>query len=108
MLLETLFAIILKAAVTGAVAGAVIALICLNWDRIVAFMTGNTALKNSDIDNIGFSLQEKLHTGEYKTVYGIFNTRHQQVLAAESVASQQIDGQVAAAHHQNPLVVFPN
>lgn len=108
MLLETLFAIILKAAVTGAVAGAVIALICLNWDRIVAFMTGHTALKDSDMDNIGFSLQEKMGTGEYKTVYGIFNTRNQQVLAAEAVNSQQVDGQVAAAHHRNPLVVFPN
>lgn len=106
MLFESLFVLILKAAVTGAVAGAVIALVCLNWDRIVAFMTGNTALKESDIDNVGFSLQEKMEAGDYKTVYGIFNKRNQKVLTAEAVNSQQVDSQVAAAHRGNPLVVF--
>jgi hypothetical protein len=108
MLFESLFILILKAAVTGAVAGTVIAIICLNWERIVAFMNGNTALKDSDIDNVGFSLQEKMETGNFKTVYGIFNTRNQKVLAAEAVSSQQVDVQVAAAHRKNPLVVFPN
>jgi len=108
MVIETLFILMLKAAVTGVVAGAVIALVCLNWDRIVSFMTGNTALKDSDIDNVGFSLQEKMGSGDYKTVYGIFNTRNQKVLSAEAVSSQQVDGQVAAAHHRSPLVVFPN
>ena len=108
MLIESLFYLILKAAVTGAVAGSIIAIICLNWERIVDFMTSNTALKDSDIDNIGFSLQEKMGSGNYKTVYGIFNTRNQKVCAAEAVSSQQIDGQVASAHHGNPLVVFQN
>lgn len=108
MLLETFMVMMLKAAVTGVVAGTVIALICLNWERTISFMTDNTALKESDIDNVGFSLQEKMSNGDYKTVYGIFNTRDQQVLAAEAVSSQQVDAQVAAAHHRSPLVVFPS
>jgi hypothetical protein len=107
MLIESLFILILKAAVMGAVAGTVIALICLNWDRIVDFMNGHTALKESDIDNIGFSLQEKMSAGNYKTVYGIFNTRSQKVLTAEAVTSQRVDRQVASTHSGNPLVIFP-
>lgn len=108
MLIESLFILILKAAVTGAVAGAVISLICMNWDRIVSYMTGNSALKESDIDNLGFSLQEKMDSGNYKTVYGIFNLRNHKVLAAEAVSSHHVDARVADAHHNNPLVVFPN
>lgn len=108
MLIESLFFLMLKATVTGVVAGSVIALVCLNWDRIVAFMSGNTALKDSDVDNVGFSLQEKLESGEFKTVYGIFNTRNQKVQAAESVSSQQVDDQVASLHRKTPLVIFPN
>lgn len=106
MLIESFFAMLLKAAVTGAVAGAVIALVCLNWERIVAFMVGHGALKESDMENVGFSLQEKLTSGDYRTVYGIFNTRDRNVLAAEAVDSQRVDSRIAAMHHDNPLVVF--
>ncbi len=108
MLIESIFVMLLKAAVTGAVAGAVIAIVCLNWERIVAFMTGNSALKESDVDNVGFSLQEKMASGDYRTVYGIFNTRNSRVLAAEAVNSQQVDERVAELHRRNPLALFPD
>jgi hypothetical protein len=106
MLIESFFVMLLKAAVTGAVAGAVIIAVCLNWERIVSFMVGHSALKESDVDNVGFSLQEKVSSGDYRTVYGIFNTRKGEVLAAEAVESQRVDTQVAAHHHRNPLVLF--
>lgn len=106
MLIESFLMLLFKAAVTGAVAGAVIALICLNWERIVSFMTEHTALKESDLDNVGFSLQERVASGNYRTVYGIFNTRDRNVLAAEAVDSQRVDNRVASLHHNNPLVVF--
>jgi hypothetical protein len=107
MLIESFFAMLLKAAITGAVAGAVIALVCLNWERIVSFMTEHTPLKESDLDNVGFSLQERLALGKFRTVYGIFNTRDRNVLAAEAVDSQRVDSQVASLHHESPLVLFP-
>lgn len=107
MLMESFLMMLFKAAVTGAVAGAVIALVCLNWERIVSFMQEHTALKESDLDNVGFSLQERLASGDYRTVYGIFNTRDRNVLAAEAVDSRRVDSQVASLHHQSPLVIFP-
>jgi hypothetical protein len=106
MLMESFLMMLFKAAVTGAVAGAVIALVCLNWERIVSFMQEHTALKESDLDNVGFSLQERLASGDYRTVYGIFNTRDRNVLAAETVDSQRVDNRVASLHRNNPLVVF--
>ncbi len=106
MLIETLLAMVIKAAVFGGVAATVFVLICLNWERIVAFMSDNAALKESDMDNIGFSLQEKMDSGEYKTVYGIFNTRTSKVLNAEAVRSSQVDTEVSEMHEKTPLIVF--
>lgn len=106
MLIETIFVTILKAALFGGVAGTVLVLICLHWDRIVSFLSANTELKESDVNNIGFSLQEKLSSGDFKTVYGIFNKSSQKVLTAEAVSSQQVDARVSEMHNRNPLVVF--
>lgn len=99
---------LLKAAISGAVAGAVIALICLNWQRIVDWFQSRLALKSSDVNNVGFSIQERLASGEYRTVYGVFNTRTQQLIDAETVTSQQIDNQLQQVHRGHPLVVYPS
>jgi hypothetical protein len=99
---------LLKAALTGAVVGSVICLVCLNWDHICNWFQARVALKNRDIDNVGFSLQERLASGNYRTVYGIFNQRTQQVLDTESVSSQWVDAQTASVHRDGKLVLFPN
>ena len=99
---------LLKAALTGAVIGSVICLVCLNWDHIRNWFQARVELKDRDIDNVGFSVQERLATGNYRTVYGIFNKRTQQVLDTESVSSQRVDAQTAAVHRDDKLVLFPN
>lgn len=98
---------LLKAAVTGAVAGAVIALVCLHWQRIVDWFQSRIALKTSDVNNVGFSLQERLANGDYRTVYGVFNTRTQQLIDTETVTSQGIDPDLQRVHQGHPLVVYP-
>ena len=104
--LEIFFFGLLKAAVAGIAAGAVIYLLCLYWDDIVNWLQGRTSLKESDLDNIGFSLQEKLTSGGYKTVYGIFNTRTSKVLDAEAVSSDKVDDRLRLEHRSAPLVVY--
>ena len=97
---------LLKAAVAGIAAGAVIYLLCLYWDDIVNWLQGRTSLKESDLNNIGFSLQERLSSGGYKTVYGIFNTRTSKVLDAEVVSSNKVDDRITREHRSAPLVVY--
>jgi hypothetical protein len=104
--LEIFFFGLLKAAVAGIAAGAVIYLLCLYWDDIVNWLQGRTSLKESDLDNIGFSLQEKLTSGGYKTVYGIFNTRTSKVLDATGVSSTKIDDRLSQEHRSAPLLVY--
>ncbi|GFO67477.1 hypothetical protein GMLC_10560 [Geomonas limicola] len=99
---------LLKAALTGAVAGSVISLVCLNWDRICRWFQARISLKARDIDNVGFSLQERLASGDYRTVYGIFNKKTHQVLDTETVSSGRIDDTVAEVHRGTNLVLFPN
>lgn len=97
---------LLKAAVTGMVGGAVIALLCLNWQRILDWFASRSALKASDVDNIGFSMQERLANGEYKTVYGVFNTRTRQCIDTEVVTSREIDGDLSQIHRGSDVVVY--
>lgn len=97
---------LLKAALTGAVAGMVIAILILSWGDICSWFQARTALKESDIDNIGFSLHDRMVNGNYKTVHGIFNTRTGRVLDARNVASQRIDCELAQVHRDNSLVVI--
>ena len=104
--LEIFFFGLLKAAVAGIAAGAVIYLLCLYWDDIVNWLQGRTSLKESDLDNIGFSLQERLSSGGYKTVYGIFNSRTNTVLDATGVSSTKIDDRLSREHRNSPLVVY--
>ena len=96
---------LLKAAFTGVVAGAVICMLILHWEDICAWFQSRAALKSSNADNIGFSLQEKLADGNYKTVYGIFNTCTNEVLDSEAVSSQQIDPELAELHSSSNLVL---
>ena len=104
--LEIFFFGLLKAALVGIAAGAVIYLLCLYWDDIVNWLQGRTSLKESDLNNIGFSLQEKLASGGYKTVYGIFNTRTSKVLDAEAVSSDKVDDRLRLEHRSAPLVAY--
>lgn len=97
---------ILKAALAGAACGAVISLVCLHWEQIVDWFRGRASLKQSDLNNVGFSLQERLASGDYQTVYGIFNTDTGAVLDAETVNSRSVDVPLAREHGRSPLLVY--
>jgi len=97
---------LVKAAIGGAVAGAVIAIVCLNWDRIVGWFQSRLHLRLSDPNALGFSLQEKTASGQYRTVYGVFNKRTNQLLDSEKVTSGQVDTRVEEMHRGNEMVIF--
>lgn len=99
---------LLKAALTGAVAGAMMALVCLNWQRICNWFQARYSLLQSNPDSIGFSIQEKMASGQYKTVYGIFDRNSNRLLASETVASDSIDQELARVHQGSSLVVYPS
>lgn len=89
----------------GAVAAALIMAI-LYYRNIIEWFQGKTMLKQSDKDNIAFSIQERLTTGNIRTVQGIFNQRHSNVLEAQAYESKTVDAEVASLHRNNALVVY--
>lgn len=97
---------LLKAAFAGAMAGAVMALVCLNWDRILSWFQTRMRLKMENPDALGFSMQEKMSNGSYQTVYGIINPRTQQVIDCEVVRSDRVDKPIADMHRNDEMVIF--
>ena len=86
--------------------GAAVVLVLLNWERILNWFTGREKLKNSDKDNIAFTIQEKLASGKIKTIQGIFNKRTNEVPDGIQYESEEIDETLAEMHHNEPLVIY--
>lgn len=94
----------LKAIVATLAVLAVIAL--LTFQAIVSWFRARTDLKLQDKNNIAFSLQKKLQTGKYKTVYGIFNSQSEELLDHNVVESTDIDQELRGIHRGNEVVVY--
>lgn len=102
MLLDILFAII------GALPLilAIIKLLILTYNSIIDWFRKRENIKNSDKDNIAFTIQEKMKNKQYKTVQGIFNKRTNEVVDAQEIHSNQVDDQINKNHRDNELVIY--
>lgn len=93
------------AALTGAAAYVGVKIAELTWNFLVQWFQKyrNTIINK---EQLAFTLQEKLGSGQYKTVQGIFNPASQQVTDARNIESNQIDARVRDAHRNEPLVTW--
>lgn len=96
---------LLKAAIAGVVKGLIKALVNLHWNRILSWFQTRLRFK-LDPDAIAFSIREKMATGHYQTVYGIFNSRTRKLMDAEAVISDRVDKRIADMHRDDELVIF--
>jgi len=93
--------------ILAAAAGlAVLVIALLGWDTIINWFRGHEELKESDKDNIAFTIQDHLANGNYTTVEGIFNKRTDEVLDGVKYESKDIDEKVAEVHRKEPLVIY--
>jgi hypothetical protein len=83
-----------------------VAFTLLTFEEIANWFTDKQALKESDKDNLAFTLQEKLSTGEYNTVQGIFNTRTHTMPAARTITSKHVDAKLAAIHATHEIALY--
>ncbi|MEM9925521.1 MAG: hypothetical protein AAF915_17515 [Cyanobacteria bacterium P01_D01_bin.50] len=81
-------------------------IIRLSLEFIINWFQDREKLKNSDKDNIAFTIQEKVKNKEYKTVQGIFNKRTNEVVEAQEIHSNQLDRQIQELHRDNELVIY--
>lgn len=99
---------LILAGIAVACLGAAIYFAIIYWDDIVAWFQQQSIeeLTSEDKDNIGFNLVERLNSGQYKTVHGIFNQRTDQVLDGRKVISESIDNKTKQMHGGNELAVL--
>jgi len=85
---------------------AAVTFILLTFEEISNWFADRQALVESDKDNLAFTLQQKLESGEYSTVQGVFNKRTHAIPAARTITSQRIDAQLADTHAIHELALY--
>ncbi len=78
----------------------------LTYEEITNWFVERSELKESDQNNLAFTLQEKLENGHYKTVQGIFNPRTNKILDGRGIESKSIDTKLAAVHAIEALAIY--
>lgn len=103
MILET----IILAALAVAQVAAAIYVVFLTFAEIVNWFDSRRNLSTVDRDRLGFTLQDMLNNGDYRTVQGVFNKTSETVEDARTVTSNQVDDQLSGYHRGKRLVVYP-
>ena len=78
----------------------------LVFGMLVKWFRNRRALVESDRDNIAFTLQNKLKSGKYNTVQGVFNTRTNEVIDGHKMMSNEIDNTIERLHADEELVIY--
>jgi hypothetical protein len=103
--MDPLISWLIFAALTGGAVYVGVKIAQLTWNYLVQwFQKYRNSIVNKE--QVAFTLQEKLASGKYKTVQGIFNPASQQVTDARNIESDQIDAKVRDAHLNEPLVIW--
>jgi hypothetical protein len=93
--------------IAGAIAGlAVVVVAIINFRRIVAWFRSRQNLKQSDKDNIAFTIKTTLENGNYQVVKGIFNTEDEELLDGEKEQSEEIDEETERMHAGKEVVIY--
>ena len=103
----TIFLIkMIEAALGGFIFATVMMLTILCFDQMANWFRSRTRLKESDVDNLAFSLHSTTEVGEFSTIYGIYNLRKETVVEAESIRSKKVDGGIQTIHKVNKVVIY--
>ncbi len=98
---------ILMAIIIAAVAGLALAVVAIvYWDDIVNWFQSRNNLKVADRDTIAFTIKEKLASGEFTVVQGIFNQRTEKILDGRKMRTKALDSQFDRAHKDQDLVIY--
>jgi hypothetical protein len=98
----TLIALILAAA-----AGLTLVVVAVvYWDDIVNWFQSRNNLKVADRDNIAFTIKDRMASGEYTVIQGIFNKRTEEILDGRKMRTKALDSQFDRAHKDQDLVIY--
>lgn len=96
----------IKLAITCFAFAAVLTVYLLMFEAIISWFRARTYIKMADNDNIAFSLMDQVNTDSYTTIYGIYNTRTEEIKDAESVHSSKIDNNISSMHSTDKIMIY--
>lgn len=77
----------------------------MTWQNIVEWFSCHKALKSSDRNIIGFTIQES-ESNQYQTTQGMFNQETHQIIDGRIVESMIIDSQIVEIHRHHKLLIY--
>lgn len=84
----------------------VIVVAIIHYKEIIAWFQKRNDLKVADKENIAFTLKQKLETGDYKVIQGIFNQRTEDILEGRAMQSEKLDQEFEEAHEGKELLIY--
>jgi hypothetical protein len=73
---------------------------------VIEWFQHRNDLKEADRSAIAVTITERMRTGQYKTVQGIFNQQVGKMTAARKVHSGDLDDELKRIHEDSPLVIW--
>ena len=83
-------------------------LVCLTLKHIKNWFDkwNRNNLSQKDRDDIGFTIQEQMNNGEYKTIEGVFNKSTGKVKDGCVYKSEKVDRELARLHRGKQMVIY--
>jgi hypothetical protein len=85
---------------------ALVAVATLYWDDILNWFRARNDLKARDRDAVAFTLQQKLKSGKFRTVQGIFNTRTSTLGPVRGIESTDVSPELMQHHRGSEVVIY--
>lgn len=83
----------------------IVVLAIIYYDDIIKWFQDRNDIKEADKDNIAFTIKQKLESGDYKVVQGIFNKRTNTVVDGHTMRAKQLDAELRK-RHRGKMVVY--
>ncbi|HYO71811.1 MAG TPA: hypothetical protein VEU33_37615 [Archangium sp.] len=90
----------------AAAALAVVILAIVYFDDIVKWFRSRNDIKTADKDNIAFTIKQKMSSGNYRVVQGIFNKETDQLVDGQVMQTNKVDDKLNEVHGNEELVIY--
>ncbi len=97
------FPVILQILAGLAIAATVVVIVYLKWDDIVDWFMGRQKLVEKDKAHVAFVVKEKMNSGKFTVVQGIFNKNTEKVVDARKIEAEELDSKLESCEE---LTIF--
>lgn len=101
-----IFLMLLKAVAVAGATAAFVVIASLVLQEVINWFQARQHLCQADSDMIAFTLQEKLASGNFKTVQGVFNIKTSLVVEGRRIESERVDEELAGLHRNGGLAIY--